>query len=281
PRPRAGPGRHAHRPLRQPHQRLVPGQLLLQPLVLLLQRMQFRLCVRLPAPRPRLAGQRQPGHAAVFELVVPRQRHPQDLGRLRRRRPTGADNLGRVTRTRTIPPLFGHDQPLPGEHARHSGGGFSPTHFSNSGGKHLRKRDTVDLQRVDGLVTIDSTSQPHSTVHRLLSRRATAPRETRMKVSSDPDPRLTVLIVDDNRDAADSMAILAELWGHNPRVAYDAPAALRLVAQEPPDVILADLGMPRLDGNALARALRKEPAGNYVTLVAVTGHTDPGLREQA
>ncbi|HJZ93058.1 MAG TPA: response regulator [Gemmataceae bacterium] len=102
-----------------------------------------------------------------------------------------------------------------------------------------------------------------------------------MKVSSDPDPRLTVLIVDDNRDAADSMAILAELWGHNPRVAYDAPAALRLVAQEPPDVILADLGMPRLDGNALARALRKEPAGNYVTLVAVTGHTDPGLREQA
>jgi CheY-like chemotaxis protein len=102
-----------------------------------------------------------------------------------------------------------------------------------------------------------------------------------MKVPPDPVPRLTVLIVDDNRDAADSMAILAELWGHSPRVAYDASAALRLVAQEPPDVVLADLGMPRLDGNALARALRHKPGGNYVTLVAVTGHTDPGLREQA
>ncbi|HKB00845.1 MAG TPA: response regulator [Gemmataceae bacterium] len=86
---------------------------------------------------------------------------------------------------------------------------------------------------------------------------------------------LRLLVVDDNRDAADSLAMLLGLWGHEPRVAYDGQAALRAARAEPPDAVLLDLGMPGLDGYDLAGALR--PAA----LIAVTGYADPAHRERA
>ncbi len=69
-------------------------------------------------------------------------------------------------------------------------------------------------------------------------------------------PRRRMLVVDDNRDAADSLAELLELWGHEVRIAYDGEAALRLVAEDRPDVLLCDIGMPGLDGYEVARSLR-------------------------
>jgi DNA-binding response OmpR family regulator len=86
---------------------------------------------------------------------------------------------------------------------------------------------------------------------------------------------LRLLVVDDNRDAADSLAMLLGLWGHQPRVAYDGETALRAARAEPPDAVLLDLGMPGLDGYDLARDLR--PAA----LIAVTGYADTAHRERA
>jgi len=93
--------------------------------------------------------------------------------------------------------------------------------------------------------------------------------------------QLRVLVTDDNRDAADSMATLCHIWGHEALVAYDGPSALRLLSAEPPDVVLADLAMPGFAGDWLARELRAVPGGHYFTLVAVTGYADTEYRKLA
>ena len=67
---------------------------------------------------------------------------------------------------------------------------------------------------------------------------------------------LSVAIVDDERDTADSLAILVKVWGHQVRVAYSAAALLALAADEFPDVLCIDIGMPTMDGAPLARHLR-------------------------
>jgi CheY-like chemotaxis protein len=87
---------------------------------------------------------------------------------------------------------------------------------------------------------------------------------------SRPSP-LRVLIVDDCRDAADALAVLLVLWGYEPAVAYDGPAALALAAAEPPAAALLDLALPRMDGWELARRLRQLPAMGRALLIAVTG----------
>jgi len=93
--------------------------------------------------------------------------------------------------------------------------------------------------------------------------------------------RLRVLVADDNRDAADSMATLCHIWGHEARVAYDGPSALKLLTAEPPDVVLADLAMPGFAGDRLAREMRTVPGGHYFTLVAVTGYANTEYRDLA
>jgi len=93
--------------------------------------------------------------------------------------------------------------------------------------------------------------------------------------------RLRILVADDNRDAADSMATLCHIWGHEARVAYDGPSALKILAAEPPDVVLADLAMPGFAGDRLARELRAVPGGSYFTLVAVTGYSGSEYRDRA
>jgi len=84
--------------------------------------------------------------------------------------------------------------------------------------------------------------------------------------------KLKVLVVEDNQDAAESLTVLLELWGHEVRVAYDGVAALRLAEAEAPDVILSDLGLPGMDGYELARQLRTRPGFGRVVLVALSGY---------
>jgi CheY-like chemotaxis protein len=97
----------------------------------------------------------------------------------------------------------------------------------------------------------------------------------------DARPGLQVLVVDDDRDGADSLAMLLELWGHRPRVAYDAEGALLAAADEPPDVVVVDLGLPGTDGFALAAELRARTGTRDAVFVAVTGHTVLAYRERA
>jgi CheY-like chemotaxis protein len=89
--------------------------------------------------------------------------------------------------------------------------------------------------------------------------------------SMKPGHPLRVLIVDDNRDAAESMQVLLEIAGHEVILASDGHAALRMGAAFAPDVIVLDIGMPGMDGYETCRALRKEPWGSTVTAVALTG----------
>jgi PAS domain S-box-containing protein len=80
-----------------------------------------------------------------------------------------------------------------------------------------------------------------------------------------------ILVVDDNVDAANSLAQLLTLLGHDVAVAHDGPAALGKAAEAPPELVFVDIGLPGMDGYALARALRA--AGlDRAALVAVTGY---------
>lgn len=82
-------------------------------------------------------------------------------------------------------------------------------------------------------------------------------------------PRRRVLIVDDNRESADSMALVVKTIGHDAAVAYDGHAGLALARKFGPDLAFLDLAMPGLDGYQLARALRAEfPA---LRMIAVSG----------
>jgi hypothetical protein len=83
---------------------------------------------------------------------------------------------------------------------------------------------------------------------------------------------LCCLIVDDNRDAADSMAQIIRLMGCAVRIAYDGPAALALLPRFAPDVALLDLGMPGMDGYELLQQLRASPGGRAMQVAAVTGY---------
>jgi PAS domain S-box-containing protein len=80
-----------------------------------------------------------------------------------------------------------------------------------------------------------------------------------------------VLVVDDNVDAATSMAAMLELLGNEAHTAHDGVEAVRLAASVRPHVVLMDIGMPRLDGYAATRAIRSEPWGRDVAIVALTG----------
>ena len=83
-----------------------------------------------------------------------------------------------------------------------------------------------------------------------------------------------VLLADDNRDAADSLAALLALAGHEMRVAYDGAAALSVARDFHPELALLDIDMPGLDGYAVAKALRMEPWAAQLSIVAVTGWGD-------
>lgn len=80
-----------------------------------------------------------------------------------------------------------------------------------------------------------------------------------------------ILVVDDNRDAADSLAMLLEGYGHEVRTSYDGQEGVRAARTFRPDLVFMDIGLPGLNGYDAARAIRSEPWSDRVTLVALTG----------
>jgi PAS domain S-box-containing protein len=84
-------------------------------------------------------------------------------------------------------------------------------------------------------------------------------------------PARRILVVDDNRDSADSLAMLLEMHGHTTHTAYDGLAAVEAFGVFDPEVILLDIGMPRLNGLEAAQQIRLKPRGPDVVLVAMTG----------
>ncbi|HSF38883.1 MAG TPA: ATP-binding protein, partial [Thermoanaerobaculia bacterium] len=83
--------------------------------------------------------------------------------------------------------------------------------------------------------------------------------------------RRRILVVDDNRDSADSLALLLTLQGSEVRTAYDGLEAVEAAAVFQPDVVLSDIGMPRLNGYETAQRIREQSHGRRVVLIAMTG----------
>lgn len=84
--------------------------------------------------------------------------------------------------------------------------------------------------------------------------------------------RLRVLVVEDNRDAADSLKMLLEIFGYEVSVAYTGPAGVAAAKEWCPDVVLCDIGLPGLDGFGVAKELRQHPATAKARIIAVTGY---------
>jgi CheY-like chemotaxis protein len=93
-------------------------------------------------------------------------------------------------------------------------------------------------------------------------------------------PPRRVLIVDDNEDAANSLAMILKLGGHDTASAYTAVDALQRAADFRPDVVLLDIGLPEMDGYEVAQKMRELPGLRDIRLVAVTGYgrSDDRLR---
>jgi len=80
-----------------------------------------------------------------------------------------------------------------------------------------------------------------------------------------------ILIVDDNRDAAETLALLLASQGHKVRSAFDGPSALEIARQFRPDIVFLDIAMPGMSGYDAARQLRAEPDLKNIAIIALTG----------
>ena len=81
-----------------------------------------------------------------------------------------------------------------------------------------------------------------------------------------------LLVVDDNKDAAESMSMLLEMWGHEVAFAYDGPSALETAQRWQPEAVFLDIGLPGMDGYEVAERLRELPQAKDAVLIAITGY---------
>lgn len=101
------------------------------------------------------------------------------------------------------------------------------------------------------------------------------------QVTGDPASRRRLLVVDDNRDAAESMSMLLEMWGHEVAFAYDGPTALETAQQWQPQAVFLDIGLPGMDGYEVAERLRELPQAKDAVLVAITGYGQEDDRQRS
>lgn len=144
-------------------------------------------------------------------------------------------------------------------------------------------RSLVELQ--DGTVTAASDGPGRGSQFTvslpLLITESAAPAATAPGGAGESPCRLKVLIVDDNEDAGQMLAMLIEELGHDPVLERHPLHALRRLDKETPDVCLLDIGLPDMDGFELARRVRDRLGGKAMMLAAVTGYGQPQDREQA
>jgi signal transduction histidine kinase len=96
-----------------------------------------------------------------------------------------------------------------------------------------------------------------------------------------PLGRLRLLIIEDNRDAADSLQLFLMLLGHEVRATYTGPEGVAAAREWRPEVVLCDIGLPGLDGYGVARELRGDPATAAVRLIAVSGYASEEDRRRS
>lgn len=100
----------------------------------------------------------------------------------------------------------------------------------------------------------------------------------------EPVAKHRILIADDNRDTADSLAMYLTIKGHDTSTAYDGEQAIAAADAIRPNVVLLDIGMPKLNGYEVCRRIREQPWGRGTLIVALTGwgqNQDQGRTEEA
>jgi CheY-like chemotaxis protein len=107
----------------------------------------------------------------------------------------------------------------------------------------------------------------------IIKEHSIAPLDPRNSEQQNVAPVVTrrILVVDDNRDAADSLAQLLEMSGHAVVTAHDGIGALAAASEFEPDIVLLDIGMPGMDGHEVCRRLRTLPRGREMSILALTG----------
>ena len=104
------------------------------------------------------------------------------------------------------------------------------------------------------------------------------PEKKQRKPKGSKNEELSILVVDDNTDAAKSLAMLLSLSGYETEVRHDGRSALEAVETHTPDVVLLDLGLPDIDGYEVCRTLRRAEVPAPLTVVAVSGRGDDEAR---
>jgi signal transduction histidine kinase len=151
----------------------------------------------------------------------------------------------------------------------------------DSPGPHPQAGLGVGLTLVRRLIemhggTVEAHSDGTGKGSEFIVRLQTSPAKTEPAIETDSasrvaDVRRRILVVDDNIDSAESMAMMLELSGHDVAMAHDGAEAIERAKEFQPDVAFLDLGMPKLNGYEAARSIREQPWGRQILLVALTG----------
>jgi PAS domain S-box-containing protein len=136
-----------------------------------------------------------------------------------------------------------------------------------------------------GTVTAQSGGQGQGSIFTvmlpiLMDQRELAPTESDDRQAA-VGPRRRILVVDDNRDGADSLAMLLELMNNEVQTASDGEEAVETAERFLPEVILMDVGMPRLNGLDATRRIREQPWGRSVKIIALTGWGQEGDKDRS
>jgi PAS domain S-box-containing protein len=135
--------------------------------------------------------------------------------------------------------------------------------------------------------TVEARSEGHGKGSEFIVRQpiVTAPVEDKPASGGEEPlptiPRRRILVVDDNRDAASSLAMLLKILGHETQMAHEGQEALDLAATYQPEIVLLDIGMPQMSGYDVCRRLREQPTGSDMIIVAVTGWGQDSDRQRS
>lgn len=141
-----------------------------------------------------------------------------------------------------------------------------------SRGKIQLRRTRLDLAEL-----ARRTGEDHRVLFVRVPRMAPSDSDASASVHHHAGPmgRLRVLVVEDNVDAAESLAEVVKMLGHDVTVAYDGPTAIEKATSAAPDLVFCDIGLPGMTGYDVARALGANPRFSTIRLVAVTGYAQP------